>query len=162
MQFSKPDYSTVGVSELSQPSEHREKNIENAFRSSNTKQSRRKARWKPNALRPGVLILAACICWALIITLQLLLVRSQRDGGLVIASKINALPLSQTFPYLYLPTILAVLYSIFWNWIDLEAKRLEPYYQMSKESGALWKDSLLLQYPVDFLPSVPVKTFRNR
>lgn len=64
--------------------------------------------------------------------------------------------------YQYFPTILAVVFSIFWAWIDLEVKRLEPYYRLSRDEGALGKDSLLLAYPFGFVPLVPVKAFRQR
>ncbi|KAI8933098.1 hypothetical protein NX059_009741 [Plenodomus lindquistii] len=39
---------------------------------------------------------------------------------------------------------------------------MEPYYQLSKENGALGKDSLLLQYPFDFMPFVPFKAARDK
>ena len=118
--------------------------------------------WKPLALRAPVLIITIAICWSLIAVLQILLTRSQRDSGVIFAPKINDLPLNQTFLYLYFPTIVAVLFSIYWTWIDLETKRMEPYYQLSKENGALGKDSLLLHYPFDFLPLVPLKACRDR
>jgi hypothetical protein len=98
----------------------------------------------------------------LIAILQLFLLRSQQFGGVIFAQKINDLPLSQTFVFLYLPTVLAVIFSIYWTWIDLEIKRMEPYYQLSKDGGALAKDSLLLHYPFDFLPLVPLKACRDR
>jgi hypothetical protein len=118
--------------------------------------------WKPLALRAPVLILSIAMCWSLIAVLQILLWKSQRDGGLIFAPSINDLPLRQTFLYLYFPTIVAVVFSIYWAWIDLETKRMEPYYQLSKENGALGKDSLLLHYPFDFIPLVPFKALRDR
>lgn len=78
------------------------------------------------------------------------------------APKINDLPLSETFLYRYFPTVLAVIFSIYWAWIDLETKRMEPYYQLSKKDGALGKDSLLLQYPFSFIPFVPFRALRDR
>jgi hypothetical protein len=81
---------------------------------------------------------------------------------LIFAPVISALPLRDTFLYLYFPTIVAVLFSIYWAWIDLETKRMEPYYQLSKENGALGKDSLLLQYPFSFLPFVPIRAFKEK
>lgn len=39
---------------------------------------------------------------------------------------------------------------------------MEPYYQMSKKDGALGKDSLLLAYPFDFIPLVPIKAAKDR
>lgn len=118
--------------------------------------------WKPPALRVPVLIFTVAICWSLIAVLEYLLWKSQTDNGLIFAPVINDLPLSDTFLYLYFPTIVAVIFSIYWAWIDLETKRMEPYYQLSKDNGALGKDSLLLQYPFSFLPFVPMKAFRDR
>ena len=118
--------------------------------------------WKPSALRAPVLLLTITICWSLIAVLQVLLVRSQRDNGIVFAPRISDLPLRRSFLYLYFPTIIAVIFSIYWAWIDLETKRMEPYYQLSKEQGALGKDSLLLHYPFDFVPLVPLKAARDR
>ncbi|KAL1593815.1 hypothetical protein SLS60_010547, partial [Paraconiothyrium brasiliense] len=119
-------------------------------------------RWKPPALHPFTFAIAIATPIASIVTLILLLRRSQRDNGIIFAPDINALPLSRTFMYQYFPTILAVIFSIFWAWIDLETKRLEPYYRLSEEKGALGKDSLLLSYPFGFVPMVPVKAFRQR
>jgi hypothetical protein len=124
--------------------------------------SRECKNWKSPALRAPVLILTIAICWSLIAVLQFLLWKSQRENGILFAPKIGDLPLRDTFVYLYLPTIVAVIFSIYWAWIDLETKRMEPYYQLSKENGALGKDSLLLHYPFDFIPLVPLKAFRDR
>lgn len=118
--------------------------------------------WKPTALRAPVLVLTIAICWSLIAVLEFLLWKSQRDSGLIFAPVINNLPLQDTFLYLYFPTIVAIMFSIYWAWIDLETKRLEPYYQLSKKDGALGKDSLLLHYPFSFIPLVPLKAFRDR
>jgi hypothetical protein len=98
----------------------------------------------------------------LIAILQVFLTRSQQDGGILFAARISGLPLSQRFLYLYFPTVIAVLFSIYWAWIDLETKRMEPYYQLSKKDGALGKDSLLLAYPFDFIPLVPIKAAKER
>lgn len=134
-------------------------NISSYFRTRNGNGSRQ---WRPPALHPATLAFAIAVPLALIITLVLLLRRSQRDNGIIFAPDINDLPLSRTFMYQYFPTILAVVFSIFWAWIDLEVKRLEPYYRLSTDEGALGKDSLLLAYPFGFVPLVPVKAFRQR
>lgn len=118
--------------------------------------------WKPPTLRSPVLILTILVCWTLIAILQVFLVRSRHDGGVLFAPEISDLPLPQQFLYMYLPTVIAVLFSIYWAWIDLETKRMEPYYQLSKEGGALGKDSLLLHYPFDFVPLVPIKAAKDR
>lgn len=98
----------------------------------------------------------------MIVLLQFLLVRSEMNNGLIFTRDLDQLPLGISFAYLYLPTLLAVLYSIFWAWIDLDTKRLEPYYQLSKPGGSLGKDSILLHYPFDFIASVPIAAIKNR
>ena len=118
--------------------------------------------WYPRALRWWNLILATLICWTFIAILQYLLTRSQNDGGIIFATKVNDLPLRRSFVYLYLPTIIAVTFSIYIVWIDIDAKRYEPYHQLSKPEGALGKDSLLMHYPFDFIPIVPLFALKNR
>jgi hypothetical protein len=113
--------------------------------------------WIPISLRIPFLIAVILVSIALIVILQLLLVLSQRNGGVLFAPNINDLPVLKTFPYLYLPTIVAVCYGFLWNWIDLDVRRIEPFFQLAKDGGATGRESLLLHYPVDFLASVPIK-----
>ncbi|KAF1996249.1 hypothetical protein P154DRAFT_566157 [Amniculicola lignicola CBS 123094] len=127
----------------------------------NTIPTRRKS-WQPPALQRWNLLLAAIICWTLIAILQYLLAKSQKDSGILFAENVNNLPLHRSFMHLYMPTIVAVLFSIYWAWIDLDAKRSEPYYQLTKRNGALGNDSLLLHYPFDFIPLVPLIALKRR
>jgi hypothetical protein len=46
--------------------------------------------------------------------------------------------------------------------VDLDAKRLEPWFQLSKPEGAVAEDSLLLHYPFEFLAFVPISALRKR
>ena len=55
-----------------------------------------------------------------------------------------------------------VLYGIGWAAVDLDVKRLEPYYQLSKPGGASASNSILLHYPFDFLALVPVTAAKRR
>lgn len=118
--------------------------------------------WKPITLNAPILSIFLLTSGGLIAVVQILLQNSDRDNGILFAADINDLPVSKSFSYLYLPTIIAVLYSFLWTWIDLDAKRLEPYYQLSKDSGASGKDSLLLQYPFEFVATVPLKAIKNK
>lgn len=118
--------------------------------------------WKPVSLRAPFLLGVIIVSIALVVVLQLLLIQSQRNGGIIFATDVNSLPLRTTFPYLYLPTIVAVTYGFLWNWIDLDVRRIEPFLQLAKDEGATGRDSLLLHYPVDFLASVPIKAMRSR
>ena len=49
-----------------------------------------------------------------------------------------------------------------WSWVDLDAKRLEPYFQMSKEGGVPARDSLFLHYPFDFVAFAPYRAIRRK
>lgn len=118
--------------------------------------------WKPVSLKAPFLLAVIFVSIALVAVLQFLLVRSQRNGGIIFAVDVNALPLRTSFLYLYLPTIVAVVYGFLWNWIDLDVRRIEPFLQLAKENGATGQDSLLLHYPVDFLASVPIKAMKSR
>ena len=127
-----------------------------------TQSSPPKATWKPTAFRLLPLTAAILASWVLIVALQLLLIKSQREGGVIVAETIDDIPLGKSFLYRYLPTIVALIFSVYWSWIDLQVKRLEPYYQLSKPGGAWGKDSLLLSYPFDFLPFVPLSALRRK
>jgi ABC-type Fe3+ transport system permease subunit len=135
-------------------------------RSSSAKQTLQRQRqrkgWVPPAIRWWNLVIAILLCWSFIAVLHYFLRKSQTDGGIIFAADVNKIALNRSFWYLYLPTIVAVVFSIFVVWIDHDAKRFEPYRQMSKPNGALGKDSMLLQYPFDFMPAVPFTAFKRR
>jgi hypothetical protein len=77
------------------------------------------------------------------------------------APRVNDVPLRQSFVYLYLPTIIAVIFSILIVWIDNDARIFEPCRQMSRSGGVSGKDSLLLHYPFDFVLFVPFAACRR-
>jgi len=119
-------------------------------------------RWKPSSLNPLVLASVIAFTLFLAVILAILQSKSNQDGGILFSESIDSFPAGMTFLYLYLPTIIAVFYTTIWNWIDLDIKRLEPWYQLSKESGAPANESILLQYPVEFLASVPISSMKRR
>jgi hypothetical protein len=47
----------------------------------------------------------------------------------------------------FVPTIIAVLFTIPWGLLDTSVQRLEPFYQLSGNNGASASNSLLLDYP---------------
>ena len=118
--------------------------------------------WRPLTLRAGFLLAVVATTLGLIALINVLTIRSQHAQGLIFAVSISKLPWYRTFLYQCLPTVIAVLYSLTWSWIDLDTKRTEPYRQLSKPGGAKAEDSLLLHYPFDFLASVPLKSLRRR
>ncbi|KAK6523730.1 hypothetical protein TWF281_001702 [Arthrobotrys megalospora] len=58
-------------------------------------------------------------------------------------------------------TIASVIFAILLSLSDLDAKRLEPWFELSKPDGATAKNSILLCYPFDFLAFVPFKAAKR-
>ncbi|KAF3315891.1 hypothetical protein TWF173_003087 [Orbilia oligospora] len=84
-----------------------------------------------------------------------------RGDGLLFMKDIDDLPLGQYFTIQYLPTLIAVLYGIAWSIVDLDCKRLEPFYDLSKETGAS-SDALFLEYQYQFPLFVPFRALFKR
>ncbi|KFY51237.1 hypothetical protein V496_08896 [Pseudogymnoascus sp. VKM F-4515 (FW-2607)] len=127
----------------------------------------RKPLWKPATLRFPVLGSIFTVTVLMIIGLEILAYLSigknnSNGGGLAFAATVDDISTVATVSYLYLPTVIAVIYSMVWSWVDLDSKRLEPWFQLSKPEGAAAEDSILLQYPFDFLPFVPIRAARRR
>ncbi|KAF4624946.1 hypothetical protein G7Y89_g13225 [Cudoniella acicularis] len=121
--------------------------------------------WKPVTLQAPMLGSFILVTLSLIIILEVLShisLRSSNGGGIAFADDVDSLSASVTFGYLYFPTVLAVCYSLIWSWVDLDVKRSEPWFQLSKSEGAFAKDSILLQYPFDFIPFIPITAFRRK
>jgi hypothetical protein len=95
-------------------------------------------------------------------SIELLAQRSQRNGGLALSSSADDISVLTTFSYLYLPTLVAVLYSLSWAFIEVDAKRLQPFLELSREGGVLGRDSLFLEYPFEFVVWIPFKAFHRR
>lgn len=62
----------------------------------------------------------------------------------------------------YVPTLAAILFSIWWKCVSARLKEMKPYYQLNRTSGAEAKDSLLLSYSTVMLPVVLVRSFRSK
>lgn len=122
--------------------------------------STKKFSWKPFTLRWPILIIIAAGTLAVIVVLEILSQQSRITGAVAFTGSQSSSAIS--FAYLYLPTVVALLYSILWSWIDLDTKRLEPWFQLSNPGGAKAEDSLLLHYPYDFLAFAPVNALRRR
>ncbi|KAI9868228.1 MAG: hypothetical protein M1813_006973 [Trichoglossum hirsutum] len=61
---------------------------------------------------------------------------SESKKGLLTFVTPSSIPAFSTFLWLYFPTIFAVLYAIFWQLVNDEVKRIEPFYQVSRAAGA--------------------------
>ena len=119
-------------------------------------------RWRPFTLRPLTLLFFLLFTISLITTIESLNHISTRNGALTFADPKRGFSIAQIFCYRYLPQMVIVLYGIGWAAVDLDVKRLEPYFQLSKPGGASASDSILLHYPFDFLALVPVTAAKRK
>ncbi|KAK7967725.1 uncharacterized protein PG986_002002 [Apiospora aurea] len=119
--------------------------------------------WKPWTLKAPALSCLFIITLILAAVIEYLAQKSQKQGGgLALSESPENLPPLVNLAYLYLPTIVAVVYSLAWNWVASDTKRLQPWLEMSKDGGASAKDSLLLDYPFTFFAWVPFKAASKR
>lgn len=95
-------------------------------------------------------------------TVEVLAQRSQANGGLAISPSLDDIPDYAMWSYLYGPNLVAVLYSMIWTWVDLDTRRMQPWFELSKPQGATVEDSLLLEYSFDFVAVVPWKSGKRR
>ncbi|KAL1868294.1 hypothetical protein Daus18300_006018 [Diaporthe australafricana] len=113
-------------------------------------------------MRAPVLCAVAVISLCLAGVLEFLAQKSQKEGGLALSSSMDEIPESVNIAYLYMPTTVAVLYSLLWTWIDLDVRRMQPWLELSRSHGASAEQSLLLNYPFEFLAFVPIKAWKQR
>lgn len=118
--------------------------------------------WRPLTLHLYVHLLLIGTSALVIVFLGLLQDINHRTGGIFFADSDDNFSDSVTFTYNYAPTIVAVLYSTAWAWVDLDFKRLEPWFQLSQPRGASAESSLLLKYPAEFLALVPVTAAKRK
>ena len=109
-------------------------------------------------------ILTAVIVASLLMVagIELLAQKSQRQGGLALSPSLKEIPQYAMITSQYVPQVLAVCYSLVWSWIDLDVKRMQPWFEMSKPGGATALNSLLLDYPYTFVAWVPFKAVKNK
>ncbi|KAK8111887.1 uncharacterized protein PG998_008344 [Apiospora kogelbergensis] len=119
--------------------------------------------WKPWTLKAPALSCLFITTLVLAAVVEFLYQKSQKQGGgLALSGSPGDIPPLVNLAYLYLPTIVAVLYSLAWNWVASDSKRIQPWLEMSKPEGALAEDSLLLDYPSTFFAWVPFRAASKR
>ncbi|KAF3089071.1 hypothetical protein TWF102_009784 [Orbilia oligospora] len=116
--------------------------------------------WKPFTLRLPYLIFLILLTLFFIISIELLFRKSQRDGYLTFAQG-DGLNGWQIFVSQYMGTVASVIFAILLSLSDLDAKRLEPWFELSKPDGVTAQNSILLCYPFDFLAFVPFKAAKR-
>jgi hypothetical protein len=95
---------------------------------------------------------------------QLSLQRIHEDdqGGLITFDKAGDLTITKYFTWKYAPIMTFVFYGILWQMTDFEVKRLEPYYQLSKKTGATAGESLNMDYLTFMSWLVPLRALHHK
>ncbi|KAF9882130.1 hypothetical protein CkaCkLH20_00166 [Colletotrichum karsti] len=101
--------------------------------------------WKPFPMRWPYLSALIGLSIVLAIMVELLYQRSRHDPLLKFQFP-GDVPGEQYFAVKFLPTMLSVTYGVLWQVTDFEVKRLEAYYQLSKDGGALAAESINVDY----------------
>ncbi|KAJ4025386.1 hypothetical protein NW752_002854 [Fusarium irregulare] len=118
--------------------------------------------WKPTSLSTPILLAVIALTILLAIAVETITQRGASQGGLALSPTLDDMPQYAKFAHLYVPTIIAVLYSMIWSWIDLDIKRMQPWFELSKPNGATAADSLFLDYQYDFVALVPFKAAKRK
>lgn len=119
------------------------------------------ANWKPFSMRWPYLT-ALVIVSVTLAASQEYVYQMSREKPLYSFRAASELNTWDYFCFKYLPTMVAVTFGILWQVTDFEVKRVEPYYQLSKEGGALAAESLLVDYITFFNFFRPIKAFRYK
>lgn len=88
--------------------------------------------------------------------------RADPPSGLAQFVKADDLSVAEFFTWKYAPIIAFVFYGILWQMSDFEVKRLEPYYQLSRKTGATAGESLNMDYLTFTSWLVPLRALRHR
>ena len=117
--------------------------------------------WKPVTLRAPTIIASLLITVALIAFIEHINKISIEEKALFFADEAGNFPAGVVFCYRYLPQMIVVALGIGWAAVDLDVKRLEPYFQLSKPEGATASNSIFLRYPFEFIALVPINAARK-
>ncbi|KAF1830765.1 hypothetical protein BDW02DRAFT_85781 [Decorospora gaudefroyi] len=125
--------------------------------------------WRPVTMSPwwiAMLVLIALTLAGLQEYLcQLSLENVRKDpekGGLRKFTKVGELSVTEYFTWQYAPIMFFVFYGILWQMSDFEVKRLEPFYQLSKKTGATAGESLNMDYLTFMSWLVPLRALRHK
>ncbi|RKU49717.1 hypothetical protein DL546_009885 [Coniochaeta pulveracea] len=72
------------------------------------------------------------------------------------------IPSADYFAFKFLPTLISVTFGVLWQITDFEVKRLEAFYQLSREGGALAAESINVDYITNFSFLRPIHALYRR
>ena len=119
------------------------------------------ANWKPFSMRwpymTGLIVISIVLAGS-----QEYLLQMSLKEPLYTFTSAEALNTWQYFSFKYLPTVVAVSFGILWQVTDFEVKRLEAFYQLSKEGGALAAESINVDYITFFNFLRPLRALKYK
>lgn len=98
--------------------------------------------WRPVVLHWPYVLTLASISLGLAAMQEYIFRRSGHPIGLLRFGSLNDLSVPVYFLWRYFPTMVMVLYGVAYQMIEIEAKRLEPYYRLAQRNGATVAQSL--------------------
>ncbi|KAK8116260.1 hypothetical protein PG984_012762 [Apiospora sp. TS-2023a] len=117
--------------------------------------------WKPFPMRWPYLLALILISLLLAVGVQLIYQSSTRQP-LMQFTKPEEIDPFHYFVLRFVPTLVTVTYGVLWQITDVEVQRLEAFYQMSKEGGALAAESINVDYLTGFSFSRPLRAFQRK
>ncbi|KXX81786.1 hypothetical protein MMYC01_202991 [Madurella mycetomatis] len=105
--------------------------------------------WKPFSMRWPYLLLLIMLSLGLGAGAEALY-QSSTQNPLVKFKTPSQIPTAEYFAIKFLPMMIAVSYGVLWQITNFEVMRLEAFYQMSKEGGALAAESINVDYLTQF------------
>ncbi|KAK4669262.1 uncharacterized protein QC763_201390 [Podospora pseudopauciseta] len=106
--------------------------------------------WKPFSMRWPYLIWLIVVSIVMAVSVEILY-RSSAQDALVKFQSPNDISTAQYFAVKFLPMAIAVTYGVMWQVTNFDVMRLEPFYQLSKEGGALADESINVEYLTQFV-----------
>ncbi|RFU77980.1 spray [Trichoderma arundinaceum] len=116
--------------------------------------------WKPFSMRWPYLASLILLSVALAV-MQEVLFQMYREKGLVKFTSPDQVSQGLQFVIKFGPTLLAVIYGVLWQFTDFEVRRLEAFYQLSKEGGAVAAESINIDYATSFNFFRPFRALRK-
>lgn len=117
--------------------------------------------WKPFSMRWPYLSMLIILSIALA-AMQEVLYRTFRQKPIVSFRSPDDVEPSVYFAVKFAPSICAVLYGVLWQFTDFEVRRLEAFYQLSREGGALAAESINVDYVTSYDILRPIRALGRR
>ncbi|KAF4507871.1 hypothetical protein G6O67_004322 [Ophiocordyceps sinensis] len=117
--------------------------------------------WKPFSMRWPYLTMLILLSVVLAAVQEVLFRKYRSEPILKFHSPDEVEPFAY-FAVKFVPSICAVFYGVLWQFTDFEVRRLEAFYQLSREGGALAAESINVDYVTSFNILRPFRALGRR